>query len=187
MGSSYCHPALKQLKEQQARFAPGDERLAQIDRAETLLGEIHSEKQYPYEYLWYRIKGVSSGDGPRAPAGREWGPARPSPVHRGPVGHGGPDGRAGGRAGPDGRCGEPTVQRVDPHDHAVGGGRGWWPGDSSSAGGPRWGSSSRASCGSLTRTATRSTVAPGFRQLTDGERDEIIRRARRMAQVDQAA
>src|SRR5215218_7864082 len=57
MGSSYCHPALKQLKEQQARFAPRDERLAQIERAETLLGEIHSEKQYPYEYLWYRIKG----------------------------------------------------------------------------------------------------------------------------------
>jgi len=57
MASSYCHPALKQLKEQQARFAPRDERLAQIERAETLLGEIHCEKQYPYEYLWYRIKG----------------------------------------------------------------------------------------------------------------------------------
>src|SRR3954469_5636218 len=57
MGSSYCHPALKQLKEQQARFAPKQERLEQVDRAETLLGEIQPEKQYPYEYLWYRIKG----------------------------------------------------------------------------------------------------------------------------------
>src|SRR5215208_2069592 len=57
MTSSYCHPALKQLKEQQARFAPRDERLAQIDRAETLLAEIRTDKQYPYEYLWYRIKG----------------------------------------------------------------------------------------------------------------------------------
>src|SRR5262249_46990336 len=46
-----------QLKEQQARFAPREERLEQIARAETLLGEIQSEKNYPYEYLWYRIKG----------------------------------------------------------------------------------------------------------------------------------
>jgi RNA polymerase sigma factor (sigma-70 family) len=45
------------LKEQQARFAPSEERLAQIDRAETLLAEIQTDRQYPYEYLWYRIKG----------------------------------------------------------------------------------------------------------------------------------
>ena len=38
MGSSYRHPALKQLKEQQARFAPRERRLEQIDRAEQLLG-----------------------------------------------------------------------------------------------------------------------------------------------------
>src|ERR1700753_1073146 len=57
MGSSYCHPALKQLKEQQGRFAPREERLEQIERAETLLGEIQGERNYPYEYLWYRIKG----------------------------------------------------------------------------------------------------------------------------------
>jgi len=48
---------LKQLKEQQARFAPKEERLEQIERAETLLAEIQSDKNYPYEYLWYRIKG----------------------------------------------------------------------------------------------------------------------------------
>ncbi|MHC5542494.1 sigma-70 family RNA polymerase sigma factor, partial [Singulisphaera rosea] len=57
MGSNYCHPALKQLKEQQARFAPREERLQQIERAETLLGEIRPDGHYPYEYLWYRIKG----------------------------------------------------------------------------------------------------------------------------------
>src|SRR5689334_24455065 len=57
MSSSYCHPALKQLKDQQARFAPTDERLEQVERAEKLLAEIQPEKTYPYEYLWYRIKG----------------------------------------------------------------------------------------------------------------------------------
>jgi RNA polymerase sigma factor (sigma-70 family) len=57
MGSSYRHPALKQLKEQQSRFAPRERRLEQIDRAELLLGEIEPGRCYPYEYLCYRITG----------------------------------------------------------------------------------------------------------------------------------
>jgi len=57
MGSTYCHPALKQLKEQQARFAPRERRIEQIDRAEHLLAEIEPKKEYPYEYLCYRITG----------------------------------------------------------------------------------------------------------------------------------
>jgi RNA polymerase primary sigma factor len=57
MGSSYCHPALKQLKEQQARFAPRERRLEQIDRAEHLLAEIEEARCYPYEYLCFRITG----------------------------------------------------------------------------------------------------------------------------------
>jgi RNA polymerase primary sigma factor len=57
MSSAYRHPALKQLKEQQARFAPRERRLEQTDRAEQLLGEINSAKEYPYEYLCFRITG----------------------------------------------------------------------------------------------------------------------------------
>src|SRR4051794_10247808 len=57
MGSSYRHPALKQLKEQQTRFAPRERRLEQIDRAEQLLAEIETERCYPYEYLCFRITG----------------------------------------------------------------------------------------------------------------------------------
>lgn len=57
MGSTYNHPALKQLKEQQARFAPKERRLEQIDRAEQLLAEIEPKKSYPYEYLCFRITG----------------------------------------------------------------------------------------------------------------------------------
>ncbi len=57
MGSGYRHAALRQLKEQQARFAPLEDRLAQINRAEALLAEIDPTRRYPYEYLWFRIKG----------------------------------------------------------------------------------------------------------------------------------
>lgn len=57
MGTTYQHPALKQLKEQQVRIATREHRIAQIDRAERLLGEIHPEKGYPYEFLCYRITG----------------------------------------------------------------------------------------------------------------------------------
>ena len=56
-GSMYRHPALKQLKEQQARFTPKDRRVEQIDRAEVLLAEIADEKRYPYAYLCFRITG----------------------------------------------------------------------------------------------------------------------------------
>jgi len=57
MGGAYCHPALKRLKEQQARFAPRERRLEQIDRAEHLLGEIEPGRRYPFEYLCFRITG----------------------------------------------------------------------------------------------------------------------------------
>ena len=53
----YRHPALKQLKIQQARFAPRERRLEQIDRAEALLAEVEAGKRYPYEYLVFRITG----------------------------------------------------------------------------------------------------------------------------------
>ena len=57
MGSTYRHPALKELKEQQSRFAPKEKLLEQINRAEKLLSEIETEKRYPYEYLLFRITG----------------------------------------------------------------------------------------------------------------------------------
>ena len=53
MDISYKHPALRQL----ARFAPKDRRLQQIDRAEGLLVEIKDETRYPFDYLCYRVTG----------------------------------------------------------------------------------------------------------------------------------
>ena len=57
MCKAYRHPAMKQLRDQQTRYAPKDRRLEQVERAEQLLGEIELTKQYPYEYLCYRITG----------------------------------------------------------------------------------------------------------------------------------
>src|SRR5580692_10962527 len=57
MGKTYRHPAMKQLKDQQTRYAPRERRLEQVERAEQLLGEIEGPKRYPYEYLCFRITG----------------------------------------------------------------------------------------------------------------------------------
>jgi RNA polymerase sigma factor (sigma-70 family) len=51
----YKHPALKQLADQQVRFVPPPRRLEQLKRTERLLAEVSPEKQYPYQYVCYRI------------------------------------------------------------------------------------------------------------------------------------
>jgi RNA polymerase primary sigma factor len=51
----YKHPALRQLKDQQVRFAPVEKRLGQLERIEKLLTEITPGKQYPYQYVCFRI------------------------------------------------------------------------------------------------------------------------------------
>src|SRR6516165_8554716 len=57
MSKTYRHPGMKQLKDQQTRYAHRDRRLEQVERAEVLLGEIEPAKHYPYEYLCFRITG----------------------------------------------------------------------------------------------------------------------------------
>lgn len=51
----FSNPALMQLTQQQVRFAPPTRRLEQLRRAERLLNEIDSSKQYPYQFLCFRI------------------------------------------------------------------------------------------------------------------------------------
>src|SRR5262245_21107646 len=55
MNTSYRNPVLRQLRDQQVRFAPRDKQLEQANRAERLIGEIDPGRTYPYEYLCYRI------------------------------------------------------------------------------------------------------------------------------------
>jgi RNA polymerase sigma factor (sigma-70 family) len=53
--TNFKHPALKQLTDQQVRFAPPARRLEQLTRAEKLLAEIDPGKQYPYQFVCFRI------------------------------------------------------------------------------------------------------------------------------------
>jgi len=47
--------ALEQLTDQQVRFAPLGRRQEQMARAERLLGEIEPTRKYPYQFVCYRI------------------------------------------------------------------------------------------------------------------------------------
>jgi RNA polymerase primary sigma factor len=53
--SSFLCEALKQLTDQQVRFAPPGRRLEQLTRAERLLAETDPERQYPYQFVCFRI------------------------------------------------------------------------------------------------------------------------------------
>jgi RNA polymerase sigma factor (sigma-70 family) len=53
--SEFIHPSLKQLTDQQVRFAPPARRVEQVARAEKLLGEIESSRRYPYPFVCFRI------------------------------------------------------------------------------------------------------------------------------------
>jgi hypothetical protein len=53
--SAYRNPALKQLADQQVRFVPPPRRLEQMKRSERLLAETVAGKTYPYQYVCYRI------------------------------------------------------------------------------------------------------------------------------------
>ncbi|MCI0640020.1 MAG: sigma-70 family RNA polymerase sigma factor [Gemmataceae bacterium] len=51
----YQQPALEEFTDQQVRFAPPARRLEHLRRAETLLAETDSNREYPYQYVIYRI------------------------------------------------------------------------------------------------------------------------------------
>jgi RNA polymerase primary sigma factor len=53
--SNFMHPILEQLADQQVRFAPPARRLEQLRRAEQLLVEIDPARQYPYQFVCYRV------------------------------------------------------------------------------------------------------------------------------------
>ena len=55
MHTDYLNPVIRQLRDQQVRFAPREKKLEQVGRAEKLLAEIEPQRTYPYDYLCYRI------------------------------------------------------------------------------------------------------------------------------------
>ncbi|MBC8874247.1 MAG: sigma-70 family RNA polymerase sigma factor [Planctomycetes bacterium] len=55
MHSTYRNSDIRGLRDQQVRFAPRMKKLEQVERAERLITEIEPSKTYSYEYLCYRI------------------------------------------------------------------------------------------------------------------------------------
>jgi RNA polymerase sigma factor (sigma-70 family) len=53
--SKFKHQALRELADQQVRFAPPARRLQQLARAERLLTDVEPYKEYPYQYVCYRV------------------------------------------------------------------------------------------------------------------------------------
>jgi RNA polymerase primary sigma factor len=53
--TTYKHQALKELADQQVRFAPPPRRLEQLKRAEQLLTEIDPSRVYPYQFICFRV------------------------------------------------------------------------------------------------------------------------------------
>lgn len=57
MHQDYRDSMINQLRDQQTRFAPRVKQLQQATRAEELLGEIETRREYAYDFLCYRITG----------------------------------------------------------------------------------------------------------------------------------
>jgi RNA polymerase primary sigma factor/RNA polymerase sigma factor len=58
MNTDYRISLIRELRDQQVRFAPRAKRNEQADRAETLLAELDPSKNYPYDYLFFRVTDV---------------------------------------------------------------------------------------------------------------------------------
>jgi len=71
MHSDYRHPIMRQLRDQQVRFAPREKKIEQANRAEKLLTEIDAKRTYTYEYLCYRITDYRPNSAPNARMGGE--------------------------------------------------------------------------------------------------------------------
>lgn len=55
MHQEYRIAVLRDLRDQQVRFAPRTKRLEQAERAERLLGELDLARDYPYEFIYFRV------------------------------------------------------------------------------------------------------------------------------------
>jgi RNA polymerase primary sigma factor len=55
MHHDYRVSLIRELRDQQVKYAPRAKRLEQAERAEQLLGELDLAKDYPYEFIYFRV------------------------------------------------------------------------------------------------------------------------------------
>ena len=71
MHRDYRSPIMRQLRDQQVRYAPRERKLEQLESADRLLAEIRPEKTYPYEYVCFRVTGYRPSATPHLTIGGE--------------------------------------------------------------------------------------------------------------------
>jgi len=64
MHTNYLNPAIRELRDQQVRFAPREKKIEQVNQAETLLAELQPNRTYTYEYVCFRITNYRPEDYP---------------------------------------------------------------------------------------------------------------------------
>lgn len=55
MHQDYRIALIRELRDHQVRYAPRGKRLEQAERAERLLGELDMVREYPYEFIYFRV------------------------------------------------------------------------------------------------------------------------------------
>lgn len=55
MHTDYLNPVIRQLRDQQVRFAPREKQIEQTDSAERLLNELDPKRTYTWEYVCHRV------------------------------------------------------------------------------------------------------------------------------------
>lgn len=58
MHNDYRIAMLRELRDQQVRFAPRAKRIEQVVRAERLMVELEMNREYPYDFIFYRLMEV---------------------------------------------------------------------------------------------------------------------------------
>ena len=64
MHTSYKCDAIRELRDQQVRFAPRDKKMEQVDCAEKLLRDIQLDRDYNFEFVCFRITGFRPENAP---------------------------------------------------------------------------------------------------------------------------
>jgi RNA polymerase primary sigma factor len=57
MHSNYKCDSIRQLRDQQVRFAPREKKIEQVDNAERLLRELQSDRDYNFEFVCFKVTG----------------------------------------------------------------------------------------------------------------------------------
>ena len=59
MHQDYRDAKIKELRDQQARFAPKTKKVEQAALAEKLLGEIAKDRNYSFDYVCFRVTNIA--------------------------------------------------------------------------------------------------------------------------------